>query len=58
VAGELADAASTAADVFAAVRGDQWDRPGTRSNGSRFTVGSLGAYFLHDVVHHAHDVTP
>ena len=35
---------------------DQWDRAGTRSNGSQFTVLTLGQYFLHDVVHHLHDV--
>jgi hypothetical protein len=28
-----------------------------RSNGSEFTVESLGRYHLHDVVHHLHDVT-
>lgn len=31
-------------------------RPGRRSNGSVFTVRTLGQYFLHDVVHHLHDV--
>lgn len=31
-------------------------RSGTRSNGSRFTVLTLAQYFLHDVVHHLHDV--
>ena len=34
-----------------------WARPGTRSNGSTFTVGTLLQYFLHDVVHHLWDVT-
>ena len=38
------------------VRGAQWLRPGRRSNGSVFTVDSLGRYVLHDVVHHLHDV--
>jgi hypothetical protein len=38
------------------VRPDQWDRPGRRSNGSSFTATTLGQYFLHDVVHHLHDV--
>ena len=33
-----------------------WDRRGTRSNGSVFTVESLGRYHLHDVVHHLWDV--
>ncbi|MBV9594770.1 MAG: DinB family protein [Actinobacteria bacterium] len=39
------------------VEADQWGRPGRRSNGSRFTVESLARYFLHDLVHHAHDIT-
>lgn len=33
-----------------------WDRVGRRSNGSRFTIGTLAQYGLHDVVHHLHDV--
>ena len=31
---------------------DAWDRRGVRSNGSVFTVETLGRYHLHDVVHH------
>jgi hypothetical protein len=57
VSGELLDAASAYADRFDTVRDDQWPRPGTRSNGSRFTVETLGAYSLHDVVHHLWDVS-
>ena len=30
---------------------------GTRSNGSSFTIATLGQYTLHDVVHHLADVT-
>lgn len=56
VADELAAAASTIAADFDAVPDDGWDRPGRRSNGSVFTVASLGAYFLHDVRHHLRDV--
>lgn len=56
VADELADAAAALAAGFAAVRPDQWHRAGRRSNGSSFTVTTLGQYFLHDVVHHLHDV--
>ena len=31
-------------------------RRGIRSNGSEFTILTLAQYFLHDVVHHLHDV--
>jgi hypothetical protein len=34
----------------------QWDRRGLRSNGSQFTVLTLGQYFLHDLAHHLVDV--
>ena len=56
VAGELAAAAATAAGAYEQVRGTDWDRPGLRSGGSRFTVATLGRYHLHDVVHHLRDV--
>ena len=53
---ELIEAAADVAAVYAGVSGDQWQRPGRRSNGSVFTVESLGVYHLHDVVHHLHDI--
>jgi hypothetical protein len=56
VAGELREAADAAAQVFAGVSGDQWSRRGVRSNGSTFTVETLGQYFLHDLAHHLWDV--
>jgi hypothetical protein len=56
VAGELARAAGDFADRLEAVTGAAWDRPGLRSNGSRFTVESLSRYILHDPVHHLWDV--
>ena len=56
VSAELVAAAELIADRFGAVRGEQWARPGRRSDGSAFSVDSLGRYFLHDIVHHAHDV--
>ncbi|MDT4912860.1 MAG: hypothetical protein QOC66_1988 [Pseudonocardiales bacterium] len=58
VAGHLAEAADAIADAFAAVEGEQWQRPGRRSNGSVFTVDTFARYFLHDLAHHAWDVTP
>jgi len=57
VAREFAAAASGIAASFASVAGDQWDRPGRRSGGSVFTVDTFARYFVHDLVHHAHDVT-
>ena len=56
VAVELTESAEATADLFDSVADDQWDRSGRRSNGSEFTVLTLGQYFLHDVVHHLHDV--
>jgi len=56
VAQEITEAAETIAERFASVPDDAWDRTGLRSNGSRFTVLTLGRYFLHDVVHHLDDV--
>ena len=56
VYGELTDAGEAMAATFDAVPEGAWLRPGRRSNGSVFTVESLGRYFLHDVLHHLHDV--
>jgi hypothetical protein len=53
---ELGDEVGASAAAFDAVTGDQWDRPGRRSNGSVFTVSTLATYFLHDLEHHLHDV--
>jgi DinB superfamily len=56
VAEELTASAEAVAGLFASVPDDAWQRPGRRSNGSVFTVESLGRYYLHDVLHHLHDV--
>lgn len=56
VAAEYAEAAHHTAGLFAEVTDDQWHRPGTRSNGSEFTVATLAVYFLHDLEHHLYDV--
>ncbi|MBD5785898.1 DinB family protein [Cellulosimicrobium terreum] len=53
---ELEVAGDRVAGRFEALAPDSWERPGRRSNGSVFTVRTLGRYFLHDVVHHLHDV--
>lgn len=57
VASELVAAAEAVARRYASVGEREWSRRGNRSNGSEFTVASLGRYHLHDVVHHAWDVT-
>jgi hypothetical protein len=56
VADELAGAGAAVADAFEAVPESAWERPGLRSNGSAFTVRTLSQYFVHDVLHHLHDV--
>ncbi|KIS27757.1 methyltransferase type 12 [Arthrobacter sp. SPG23] len=53
---ELTSEGEQIAGSFAAVHEDEWGRKGFRSNGSEFTVMTLAQYFLHDVVHHLHDI--
>lgn len=55
---ELREAGQRFADELDSIRADELDRPGRRSNGSVFTVDTLARYFLHDLVHHVHDVAP
>jgi hypothetical protein len=57
VADELEQAADELATTYASVPPDAWLRPGRRSNGTQFTVDSLGRYMLHDMEHHVWDVT-
>lgn len=56
VSGELVVAAEAAATAFSQVGTDDWLRRGFRSNGSEFTVESLGRYMLHDLYHHVWDI--
>lgn len=56
VAVDLVDNGVAVAGRFDTVTAAQLDRVGRRSNGSEFTVRSIGRYFVHDVVHHLHDV--
>ena len=56
VADELAAAGATVADRFDAVGDDEWSNSGVRSNGSTFTVETLGQYMAHDLVHHVWDI--
>jgi hypothetical protein len=52
----LASGGVRIATRFDGVSGDEWDRVALRSDGARFTTASFGRYFLHDIVHHLHDV--
>jgi hypothetical protein len=56
VAADLEASAALLADRFDTVTGEQWARPGTRSDGSRFTIESFARYLIHDPIHHLHDV--
>ncbi|WP_122817865.1 DinB family protein [Nocardioides pantholopis] len=53
---QLVEAAAAVAVLYDAVPEESWQRPGRRSNGSRFTIETLARYHLHDAVHHTHDV--
>ncbi|KQO60382.1 DinB family protein [Curtobacterium sp. Leaf261] len=56
VSAELFEAAERVAAAFGAVRDEDLGRTGLRSDGSAFTVETLARYFVHDPVHHLHDV--
>jgi hypothetical protein len=56
VAQEVLAAGAAVADAFDRVKDVQWDHCGVRSNGSTFTVETLGQYLVHDLVHHVWDV--
>ena len=57
VESDLVAAGLSLADAFEQVPHDAAERTGRRSDGSRFTVVTLGRYLLHDPVHHLWDVT-
>ena len=56
VAGELRAAADALAARFDQVHDADWDRTGYRSDGAQFTVTTFAKYFIHDPIHHLHDV--
>lgn len=56
VATELTEAGERVAARFDAVTEADHARRGIRSNGSEFSVVTLGQYFWHDVHHHLRDV--
>jgi hypothetical protein len=49
-------AAERISSLVARVSGDQWERPGRRSDGSPFTVESFTRYLVHDPLHHVWDI--
>ena len=55
---EVVEAGAALSTAFARVPDDAWGRTGIRSDGSAFTVLTLGQYGLHDLVHHLWDVGP
>ncbi len=57
VASELREAGAAVAADFAAVAPEFRGRTGRRSDGASFTVESLAKYFVHDPIHHLHDVS-
>ena len=57
VAAALVEAAEALAAEFDSVTDEAWAHTGVRSNGSVFTVESIGRYLLHDIVHHVYDVS-
>ena len=38
------------------ISGDEWKRPGRRSDGASFTIGTIARYMIHDPIHHVWDV--
>lgn len=55
VSDELVVAAASLADGFDRVT--DWSRPGRRSDGVAFTIETFAKYFIHDPIHHLHDVS-
>ncbi len=56
VSRELSAEAEALATAFDAVGEGDWQLSGRRSDGSVFTIETLGQYCLHDLTHHLHDV--
>jgi hypothetical protein len=56
VSAELVAAGEALAAAFEAVPDDAWQRTGNRSDGAHFTVETFARYFVHDPIHHLHDV--
>ena len=53
----LVAGAHQVADRLDGIDGDQWRRPGRRSDGAVFTLDTISRYLVHDPIHHIWDVT-
>jgi hypothetical protein len=53
---ELYSAAHVLAGRLDSISGDVWKRPGRRSDGASFTIGTIARYMIHDAIHHIWDV--
>jgi len=53
---QLLAAAGQLARRFESVTDGQWPRTGRRGDGASFTVDTFARYFIHDPIHHLHDV--
>ena len=56
VADQIDQTGRTLADLFDSVQPEQWQRTGFRSDGAAFTIDTISRYFIHDIVHHLHDI--
>lgn len=56
VAVELRRAAESFGELLGRLTAQEWQRAGRRSDGATFTVESFARYFIHDPIHHLHDV--
>lgn len=56
VVDELGVAAETLARRLETINGEAWERPGRRSDGASFTIGTIARYMIHDPIHHVWDV--
>lgn len=53
---ELGIAAEAVAQRLESISGGAWQRPGRRSDGAAFTIGTIARYMIHDPIHHVWDV--
>ena len=56
VVDELGVAAEKLAQRLETINSEAWERPGRRSDGASFTIGTIACYMIHEAVHHVGDV--